>query len=67
MVVLDLLDLAQSIRDGDRHAFAESTAAAVKQIYRAVGVAERMEMKWGDEGHKFYPQLIWPFVENALK
>ena len=45
----------------------ERAAAQVRTIYEAAGAAERFEHRWGDEGHRFYKDLMWPFVADALK
>lgn len=44
----------------------ENNATAVAKIYGAAGVPDRVELKWGTAGHRFYPDLMWPFVEKAL-
>ncbi len=54
--------------DGLHHrADVERNAAAVARIYRAAGAENRVALKWGDAGHRFYPALMWPFVDAALK
>lgn len=27
---------------------------------------ERFQHRWGGEGHRFYRELMWPFVVSAL-
>ena len=44
----------------------ERNAARVKAIYAHAGAAGRAQLKWGDAGHKFYPNLLWPFLDAAL-
>jgi dienelactone hydrolase len=38
-----------------------------KTIYRAAGHAERFDHRQGAAGHRFYADLMWPFVTDALK
>jgi dienelactone hydrolase len=44
----------------------ESAAAEVRRIYGAAGHADRYDHRWGTEGHRFYKDLMWPFVRKAL-
>mgnify|MGYP007026262857 FL=1 len=44
----------------------ERAMARVRFIYQAAGAADRFRNAWGDEGHKFYPAIMWPFIESAL-
>lgn len=44
----------------------EAAAATVQGIYRAAGHPERCEHRWGSEGHRFYKDLMWPFIKTAL-
>lgn len=44
----------------------ESAAAAVRAIYRAAGHGGRFEHRWGDGGHRFYKDLMWPFIRQAF-
>lgn len=44
----------------------ERAASQVRAIYRAAGCEHRFEHRWGDQGHRFYKDLMWPFVLNAL-
>jgi dienelactone hydrolase len=45
----------------------ERAAAQVRLIYRAAGAAARFQHRWGDEGHRFYRHLMWPFVRDAMR
>jgi len=40
-------------------------SARVAAIYRAAGCPERFASVLGDAGHRFYPELMWPFVTKA--
>ncbi|MCC6293281.1 MAG: acetylxylan esterase [Bryobacterales bacterium] len=44
----------------------EAAAAAAKAIYRASGHAERCDHRWGSEGHRFYKDLMWPFIKESF-
>gem|GEM_PF-96455 len=39
----------------------------VRRIYSASGNENRFRHHWGDAGHKFYPDIMWPFVREALE
>lgn len=53
----DPLFMEKAIEDG---------AATVKAIFNAAGCADHFEHRWGTEGHRFYSELMWPFVAEAL-
>lgn len=44
----------------------ERAAEEVRSIYRRAGAPERFQHRWGAEGHRFYRELMWPFVVSAL-
>ncbi|MCA9414816.1 MAG: acetylxylan esterase [Candidatus Omnitrophica bacterium] len=44
----------------------EKAAARAEAIYRASGHPENFESKFGGGGHRFYPELMWPFVMKAI-
>ncbi len=44
----------------------ERAVEGVRAIYQTAGVPERFEHRWGDEGHRFYAGLMWPWIEEAL-
>jgi dienelactone hydrolase len=44
----------------------DAAAAHVRDIYAAAGNPERYQHQWGSEGHRFYKDLMWPFIEKAL-
>ena len=44
----------------------ERAMGRVRSIYQAAGAADRFRNAWGVEGHKFYPAIMWPFIEGAL-
>jgi hypothetical protein len=43
----------------------EKNAAAVAEIFEAAGAADHVSLKWGQSGHRFYPELMWPFIETG--
>ena len=44
----------------------EKAMAHVKAVYSAAGKAERFDHRWGEQGHRFYPDLMWPFIEKWI-
>lgn len=44
----------------------ERAVAGVTRAYEAAGVPERIAHVYGPAGHRFYADLMWPFVEAAL-
>jgi hypothetical protein len=45
----------------------ERAVAHVQRIYEAAGCPGRFGHQWGEEGHRFYKDLMWPFVLEALQ
>ncbi|MEQ8786372.1 MAG: acetylxylan esterase [Pirellulaceae bacterium] len=45
----------------------ERSARRAKAIFAAAGCPERFEHRWGEQGHRFYADLMWPFVQQALE
>lgn len=45
----------------------QRAASQVERIYKASGYVGRYEHRWGTAGHRFYSDLMWPFVEQAMK
>jgi len=37
----------------------------LQRIYRAAGAPDRFQHRYGPEGHRFYKDLMWPFIDNA--
>ena len=44
----------------------EAAMANVSRVYSLLNQEDKFVHRWGEEGHKFYPQLMWPFVEHAF-
>jgi len=60
--------LAVHGRKDGLHCFAdvEAAMARVRAIYAAAGAPDRFRHEWGAAGHKFYPEIMWPFIESSL-
>ncbi|MBM4047112.1 MAG: alpha/beta hydrolase [Planctomycetes bacterium] len=39
----------------------------LRRIYEAAGAADRVQLAYGDGGHRFYADLMWPFVAKGRK
>jgi hypothetical protein len=44
----------------------QRAAAGTKAIFTAAGCPDRFEHRFGEAGHRFYADLMWPFVMKAL-
>lgn len=44
----------------------ERSAVDLRRIFAAAGVPEHFGHEYGDGGHRFYEELMWPFVVEAL-
>jgi len=45
----------------------EAAMSRVHSIYKAAGADSHFRHEWGASGHKFYPDIMWPFLEAAVK
>ncbi|MHC4399956.1 MAG: dienelactone hydrolase family protein [Planctomycetota bacterium] len=45
----------------------DRAAARVRVIYQAAGCRDRFDHRWGNAGHRFYKDLMWPFVTSAIE
>ncbi|MFP6858566.1 MAG: alpha/beta hydrolase family protein [Roseibacillus sp.] len=60
--------IVHGVSDGlHKRADVEKVAASVREVFEAAGVPDHMALKWGQAGHRFYPDLMWPFIETGLK
>ncbi len=60
--------IVHGIKDGLHNKIdVERTSNAIKAIYSDLKVNDRMSMTWGNSGHQFYPKIMWPFIEKALR
>ena len=44
----------------------ERNAAAVEKIYRTMDARQALQLSWGEGGHRFYPAIIFSFLEKHL-
>jgi dienelactone hydrolase len=44
----------------------DRAVAGVRRIYAVAGAEERLSHRYGEGGHRFYKDLMWPFIEQAL-
>ncbi len=44
----------------------ERAVSHVQRVFEASGHPDQFEHRWGDQGHRFYKDLMWPFVLDAL-
>ena len=60
--------IVHGIKDGLHNKIdVERTSNAIKAIYSDLKISDRMSMTWGNSGHQFYPKIMWPFIEKALR
>jgi len=45
----------------------ERGTAMTGEIFEGAGCPDHFEHRWGEEGHRFYSDLMWPFVLDALE
>ena len=45
----------------------EKLAVSIGKIFQAAGVPDHSALKWGNSGHRFYPNKMWPFIEKGLR
>ena len=54
-------------QDGLHHYPAvEAAMTRVARVYGLLNQEDKFAHRWGQEGHKFYPDIMWPFIENAF-
>ena len=59
--------IIHGIKDGLHHKMdVEKNAKSIKEIYLDRKVSDKMSISWGESGHKFYPDIMWPFIKKAL-
>ncbi len=44
----------------------ERAVSGLRRIYATADAAGRYEHRWGDYGHRFYADLMWPFIDAAM-
>jgi dienelactone hydrolase len=45
----------------------ERAAVQTRAIYSAAGAPEALQHRWGEAGHRFYKDLMWPFVLERMQ
>ena len=45
----------------------EKVYGKVRKIYQAADAEEKVSLKWGQQGHRFYPSLMWSFIDKGLQ
>ena len=45
----------------------ERVVGEIRKIYKAAGVPGHVSLAWGNSGHQFYPDLMWPVIEKRMK
>ena len=59
--------LVHGVKDGlHNRTDVEIVASKVEKIFAAAGSADHFSLRWGKEGHRFYPELMWPFIAAGL-
>jgi hypothetical protein len=38
----------------------------LKNIFKTAGAPHNTALEWGNSGHRFYPDKMWPFIGKAL-
>jgi len=61
--------LAVNGRKDSLHSFADINRSAQRAqgIFTVAGCPDHFEHRWGNEGHRFYKDLMWDFVLDALR
>ena len=55
------------VKDGLHHASdVEKAMAHVETIYEAADADGKFSHQWGQEGHQFYPDIMWPFIKKWI-
>jgi len=59
--------IVHGVSDGLHHRpTVDKLGGQLKNIFKAAGAPNNTELEWGNSGHRFYPSLMWPFIEKAL-
>ena len=57
--------IVHGVEDGLHHRpTVEKVFGGVQAIYKSAGTPGHVLLKWGASGHRFYPTLMWPFIEQ---
>ena len=44
----------------------DALGSEVQAIFKMAGVPSHISIKWGKDGHRFYPHLMWPFIGQSI-
>ena len=59
--------LVHGLGDGLHHRpTVDQLGRELKSIFKAAGIPGRTRLEWGEGGHRFYPEKMWPFIEKAI-
>ena len=59
--------LVHGVKDGlHNRTDVEIVASKVEKIFAAAGSADYFSLRWGKEGHRVYPELMWPCIAAGL-
>jgi hypothetical protein len=45
----------------------DDAVARLRRIYEAARAGGRLEHRYGEAGHRFYSDLMWPFIAQAME
>lgn len=48
-------------------AHVDKSGAGVRRIYAAAGAPDHFDHQYGEAGHRFYKDLMWPFIRKAAE
>jgi hypothetical protein len=49
------------------HSDIERSVQRTQAVFAAAGCSDHFEHRWGSEGHRFYKDLMWDFIMDALQ
>lgn len=59
--------IVHGVKDGLHHrSTVDALGSEVHAIFKMAGVPSHMSLKWGNSGHRFYPQLMWQFIGQSI-
>ena len=59
--------IVHGVQDGLHHRpTIDTLGEQIKTIFTVANAADHTDLQWGSAGHRFYPELMWPFIEQAL-
>jgi len=59
--------IVHGVNDGLHHRpTVDKLGGQIKNIFKTAGSPNNTALEWGNSGHRFYPNKMWPFIEKAL-